>query len=238
MSGVKPWDEYEIKARYIPTFVSVVPLVQFLLLVMDRIFWSELINNISWMMVANLSLAFIVMLFMVQIQCTLGKHWIEESVFGKGGERFPTTDMLLYRGGLISREGKERLRKKISDFSDHDFSSETEEMKDPSNARLQAREAVGYVRTAVGRGAMTFQYNIRYGFVRNFIAGIVWNVIGCMGCFIFYGINNNWKPAILFIVYLIICVMLFAYKKRILERLAYSYADNLFNEFLIRSKGV
>ena len=40
----------------------------------------------------------------------LGKHWIEVSVFGKNGERFPTTDMLLFSGGIISREKKEQIR--------------------------------------------------------------------------------------------------------------------------------
>lgn len=32
MSDIKWWDEYEIKARYIPTFLSVVPMVHFLIL--------------------------------------------------------------------------------------------------------------------------------------------------------------------------------------------------------------
>ncbi|HML31957.1 hypothetical protein [Sporomusa sphaeroides] len=235
---MKPWDEYEIKARYIPTFLSVVPLVQLLLLIIDKTFWLELISNISWMLIANVSLSFIIMLSLVQIQCSLGKGWIEESVFGKGGERFPTTNMLLYAGGLISNEGKERIRQKISNLSGCTFSSQLEEKKDPANARLQAREASGFVRALVGQGRMTIQYNIRYGFFRNLIAGIIWSSIGSIGCSVFYAINGNLKLAISFTIYFIIYLMMFIFKRTILENLAFLYADTLYNEFLYQNKGV
>jgi len=229
---IKWWDEYEIKARYIPTFLSVIPIVHFAIVFFGGAFWDELLKSISWMLViANLSLSFIVMLAFVQFQCSLGKIWIEESVFGKGGERFPTTDMLLYSGGLISKQRKEQLRCRISDISGCAFSTEEEEHADPSNARLQAREAVGHVRTKVGHGVMTIQYNIRYGFFRNLIAGEAWASIGGIGCSVMYLIESRWKPMSLFIAYTLIFIALYLFKRTILERLAYSYADNLFNEY-------
>jgi hypothetical protein len=117
LSEVKSWDEYEIKARYIPTLLSVIPLVHFLILFIGGAFWKELIGNIGWMLVvANLSLSLIIMLALVQVQCSFAKHFIEESIFGKGGERFPSTDMLLYDGGLISIERKELVRKNGKTF--------------------------------------------------------------------------------------------------------------------------
>lgn len=232
MNKIKSWDEYEIKARYIPTFLSVVPLVHFLRLFVGSIFWKELISNIEWMLVvADLSLSLIIMLALVQFQCSLGKHWIEESVFGKGGERFPTTDMLLYNGGLISVERKEQIRNKITKLFKYAFSTANEENTNPSNARLQAREAVGCVRKNVKKGVMTIQYNIRYGFFRNFIAGVIWSTIGSLGCSVYYGVGGEWKFMSLFISYFIICMILFIVKKTILDKLAFAYADSLFNEF-------
>jgi len=229
---IKWWDEYEIKARYIPTFLSVIPIVHFSIVFFGGNFWDELLESISWMLViANLSLSSIVMLALVQFQCSLGKVWIEESVFGKGGERFPTTDMLLYSGRLISKQRKEQLRCRISDITGYTFSTEEEEYADPSNARLQAREAVGHVRAKVGHGIMTIQYNIRYGFYRNLIAGVVWATTGAIGCSIMYCLESRWKPMSLFIAYAIIFLALYLFKKPILERLAYSYADTLFNEY-------
>lgn len=232
MNKIKWWDEYEIKARYIPTFLSVIPIVHLSILFLGGAFWIELVKSISWMLIiTNLSLSFILMIALVQFQSSLGKIWIEESIFGKGGEQFPTTNILLYGGGIVSKERKEQLRNKISDTYGCIFSSENEEKNNPSNARLQAREAVGYVRKKVGHGIMTIQYNIRYGFFRNLIAGSIWAIIGSFGCSIMYFIEGNWKPLILFIIYTLIFLTLYIFKKTILEKLAFSYADALFNEF-------
>ena len=238
MPKTKWLDEYEIKARYIPTFLSVIPIVHFSILFIGGAFWNELVKNISWMLVfANLSLSLVVMLALVQIQCSLGKIWIEESIFGKGGEQFPTTNMLLYGGGMISKERKEQLRRKISKSSGTIFSTQDEERDDPANARLQAREAVGHVRTKVGHGVMTIQYNIRYGFFRNMIAGVVWSTIGSLGCSVLYFIDSKWKPMSLFITYFLIFAALYLLKRSILGKLAFSYADTLFTEFSSLIKG-
>jgi len=233
MNKTKFWDEYEIKARFIPTFLSVAPLVHFLILFLGEAFWKELIGNIGWMLiVADLSLSLIVMLALVQVQCGFAKHWVEESVFGKGGVRFPTTDMLLYNGGLISFERKEQIRNRITEQFSVKLSSRDEEKNKPDNARLQAREAVGHVRSTVGKGAMTFQYNIRYGFFRNLFGGVIWGAVGSLGCSVIYGINNNWKIMSLFIVFFVIYLIMFFFKKMLLEKFAFTYADTLFNEFL------
>lgn len=233
MTKFKSWDEYEIKARYIPALISVIPVVHFLILFVGMGFWQELIGNISWMLViTNLSLSLMVMLAIAQFQSSLGKIWIEESIFGKGGGRFPTTNMLLYNEGLISKDRKDLLRKRISEMSGCIFSSEKEEKDYPENARLQAREAVGQVRSKVGHGIKTIQYNIRYGFFRNLIAGTAWSPIGSLGCSILYFTQSRWEPMILFLIYFAVFSVLYAFRKVILERLAYNYADNLFNEFL------
>jgi hypothetical protein len=234
----KSWDEYEIKARYIPTFLSVIPVAHFLILFVGMSFWQELIGNISWMLViTNLSLSLIVMLAIAQLQSALGKIWIEKSIFGKGGDRFPTTNMLLYNEGLISKDRKDLLRKKISEISDYTFSSEKEEKDDPENAKLQAREAVGYVRSKLGHGVKTIQYNIRYGFFRNLIAGAAWSCIGSLSCSILYYSHSEWKTMSLFLIYFAAFSALYTFRKTILERLAYDYADNLFDEFLSQYQG-
>ena len=238
MKRSKSWDEYEIKARYIPTFISVIPIVHFAIIFLGKSFWNELADNISWMLVvANLSLSLIVMLALVQIQSSLGKSWIEESIFGKGGVNFPTADMLLYSGGFISKQRKEQLRRMISDLSGSTFSTEDEERDNPLNAKLQAREAVGHVRAKVRHGTMTIQYNIRYGFFRNLIAGVGWATFGSLGCAVLYCLDANWKPMILFIVYFLIYTILYLQKGMILRKLAFNYADSLFTEFLSQMKG-
>lgn len=234
MNKVKAWDEYEIKARYIPTFLSAIPISQFLILLLGEAYWKELATNVSWMIViSNLGLSLIIVLAMVQIQSSLAKYWIEESVFGKGGERFPTTEMLLYSGGLISGQRKEQIRNKIIQLFGCTLYSESDEQNNAIQARLQARESVNSVRGIVGRGVMTFQYNIRYGFFRNLIGGVIWSVFGSIGCTIIYGIDNDWKAMSLFIALASIHLALYLGRKVILSKLAFTYADTLFNEFLL-----
>ena len=239
MKNIEIWDEYEIKARYIPVFLSSIPMVHFLMIFLGDAFWKELISNIGWMLiVANLSISFIVMLALVQFQCGLAKHWIEESVFGKGGIRFPTTEMILYSGGLISKDMKEQMRNKIFDKFGSKLSSVDEEIRDPNNARLKAREVVGLVRNSIRESILVFQYNIRYGFFRNLIGGVIWSSFGSTGCAIIYGLGNNWKAMSFFAVCLIAHISLYIFKKAVLEKLAFSYADSLFVEFLRTKKGV
>jgi hypothetical protein len=234
---IKWWDEYEIKARFIPVFISMIPLVHFLILFVGLAFWKELISNVGWMLVADIGLSLIIMLALVQAQCGLAKYFIEEPIFGKGGAHFPTTDMLLYKEGLISKTRKELLRNTIRELFDCAFSTEVEEIENPSDARLQAREAVGHVRTYVGRGIMTFRYNIRYGFFRNFTGGVIWGVLGSIGCSALYGLKGEWAIMSLFAAYLIVFLLLFFYRKNILGHLAFTYADSLYNELINKYKG-
>lgn len=207
------------------------------MLFLGQSFWANLSAGISWMLVANIGLSLIVMIAFVQIQCGFSKYWIEEAIFGKGGINFPTTDMLLFNNTLISTERKEQIRNKITKLSGCKFSTIDEENNNPINARLQVRDAVNSVRTVVGKGNMTLQYNIRYGFFRNFIGGVIWSGIGSLGCSIIYGIDNDWKPMILFLTLLIIHILTFLFKKHILDKFSFSYADYLFNDFLEYRKG-
>ena len=232
-------DEYEIKARYIPVLLSVMPVAHLLLQLFGGTFLKELAIGINWIPAAsNLSLSFLGTVALAQFQCSLGKHWIEEGVFGRRGERFPTTDMLLYENEMISRERKAQIRAIVSELYGCTLSDECEESTDPETARLRAREAVGQMRATVSRGTMTITYNIRYGFFRNLIAGVIWSVIGSVGCSIYYGSASSWKVMVLFISWAAGHLALFIFRERILADLASAYADALFGEFINQTRGV
>ncbi|MFZ4438866.1 MAG: Mov34/MPN/PAD-1 family protein [Syntrophales bacterium] len=59
MSNPKSWDEYEIKARYIPCFIAAIPPVHFLIQLLGPSFWETIIRNVGWMLVANISLSLV-----------------------------------------------------------------------------------------------------------------------------------------------------------------------------------
>ena len=229
-------DEYEIKARYIPTFICMIPLADFLFTFLGDKFFVELANSFSWLLVGKISVSFIFMIAFMQVQCSIGKHLIEESIFGKGGINFPTTKMLLFCEGMLSEDRKRQIRDKILIDASILLSTKEEEKSNFSDAQLRAREAVNAIRNIVGKGSKTIKYNIRYGFFRNLIGGCLFVFIGSFACVIYY-LNKDWNALIFFGVYLVFFVLFFALKRKILGSLAYSYADRLFSEYLTSNKG-
>jgi len=232
MSNPKSWDEYEIKARYIPCFVTAVPLVHFLIQFAGMSFWETLVNNIGWLLIANTSISLIATLALIQLQCGLAKHWVEEGVFGKSGIKFPTTNLLLYENHVLSRSMKEAIREKI--FNDFNFKimNDVQECDDVEEARRLVREAVGFIRGHVRKGLMTHQYNIRYGFMRNLIGGTLWACAGSIGSGVMYGLQKNWEPTALFACSALFFSLILIFKKIILSKFARQYAEILFSEYL------
>ena len=237
MSMPKSWDEYEIKARYVPCLISVIPFIHFLTLLLGESFWKSFSDNIGWLLVADLSFSIVIAIALIQIQCGIAKHWIEESIFGKGGKYFPTTNMLLFSDQTLSESSKMSLREKML----HDFKfklmDEDQESRDKEEARRLSREAIGFIRGFVRKGAMTYQYNIRYGFMRNLIGGFFWAIAGGLGSSIMYSLSRDWKASGLFLSIAIIFLSLFFFKKQILNKLAYQYAETLLNEYLTIKEG-
>jgi len=234
MSKIKAWDEYEIKARYIPCFVAAVVPVHFCIQFLGESFWKTMVTNIGWLVVANVSLSLVVTLALIQLQCGIAKHWIEEGIFGKGGINFPTTTILLFQDSFLSRSMKVAVREKIAKDFNFQLMDASQEKIDIDEARRLAREAVGFIRRYVDKGIMTYQYNIRYGFMRNLIGGALWGLAGSAGCTIWYGLHKNWQAVALFTVCTILFALLFLFRKRVLERFAYQYAETLLNEYIIQ----
>jgi hypothetical protein len=229
-------DEYEIKARYIPTFICMIPLADFLFSFLGGKFFVELENSFSWMLFGKLSVSFIFMVTFMQIQCFIGKHLVEEIIFGKGGINFITTKMLLFCGGMLSEDRKKQIRDKIFIDTSILLSTKEEEKSNLPDAQLKAREAVNAIRNIVGKGLKTINYNIRYGFFRNLIGGSFFVFLGSSACIVYY-INKNWNILIFFGIYFVFFILLFVLKRKILESLAYSYADRLFSEYLTLNIG-
>lgn len=232
MSLPKAWDEYEIKARYIPCLLAAVLPVHFAIQFLGNAFWEAIAKNIGWLVVTNLSLSVIVALALIQLQCGIAKHWIEEGIFGKGGINFPTTTLLLFQDPFFSRKMKLAIREKIQKDFNFELMDETQEHSDVDEAIRLARDAVGLIRRFVGKGVMTFHYNIRYGFMRNLIGGVPWGLLGGIGCAIWYGLQKHWQASIFFIVCAILFSALLLFRKMILHKFSHQYAETLFIEYM------
>jgi len=235
MSYKSKLDQYEIVARYIPAIISVIPVSHFFLTVFTSDFIKSLTNGVSWMLVADLSIPIVFGIAIVQLQTWFSKTFVEEKVFGPGGKNFPTTNILLYSERLYSKAKKDELRTLIKCKYGIELPTEAYEMNNLEEVRLQCREVVSQIRRTVANGGMVRSYNIRYGFLRNLIGGIIW-LFGAIGNSIYYGINNEYKTAIFFGIWAFVVILLYILKRSILEKAAFTYADALFTEFLSDNK--
>ena len=232
MDKITPWDEYEIKVRYIPCLITAIFPAHFCVQFLGEAFWKTIATNIGWMLAANISLSLILTLALIQLQCGIAKHYFEESIFGKGGINFPTTNMLLFCTSFLSKNMKKAIREKIKNDFNLILMDAEQERLDLDEAKKRAREAVGLIRKLVGRGIMTYQYNIRYGFIRNLLGGSLWGLAGSVVCAVQYGMEGSWKPASFFILFSACFIFLLLFREKILRSYANQYADTLINEYM------
>ncbi len=233
---LKDMDEYGIKARYIPTFLAVVPFVHFLIILVGPSFWSDIADSMKWMLISNFSFSLVLMVALVEFQCGMAKVLIEYDVFGEGGRYFPTTDSLLYSGGIISREMKDKVHDRIKKVFGCTLYDASQEEQDPENARDLAREAICKVVRFVDKAPIVKGYEIRYGFFRNLIGGVIFCGIGSLGSAVVYGLEQNWRIMSFFLLIIYFYMILYGCRKLILRRLSLAYADNLLLVFLERTE--
>lgn len=231
MSFKRKLDKYEIIACYVPSIISIIPLSHFIVIFFGKIFLESIVESVKYMIIADLSVSTVLGIAVVYIQTWFSKSFVEESVFGKGGINFPTTNILLFSKGLYSKARKIELRALIKEKFNVVLPNEKKELENTEEAQMQCREIVSQIRKKVANQGMVRSYNIRYGLLRNFIGGIVW-MPGSLASAIYYGLQNEIKLMIFFGVWTIIFILIFGLKKIILERAAFNYADALFTEFL------
>lgn len=164
-------DEYDIKARALPAFLSIMPILLFshfylyskLPKFLDSLFKMKLFGDIS--------AAIIFTYLFMQICRFVSKKFYQDTYFNKDELNMPTTDYLMWSNDRYSREYKRKIHDKIKKAFGIALLASEEEAKDELEARKRIVEAVGHVRNQVKRGYLLHQHNIEYGFMRNLIGG-------------------------------------------------------------------
>ena len=140
--------------------------------------------------------------------------------------------MLLFWDYFLSTSMKNAIREKVLRDFNFELMDENQEQINFDEAKKRCREAVVFIRRYVGRGVMTYQYNIRYGFIRNLLGGTFWVFAGSIGCAYWYGIGENWRASSVFVLCSIIFTILLLFKERVLKKYACQYAETLLSEYM------
>lgn len=152
-------------------------------------------------------------------------------LFKENETNMPTTEMLLYKNRLMSRNENDNIRRKV--FTDFGLTmmSPDEELQDEREARLNIVAAVGKIRNVTRNDKILVQANYRYGFCRNLLGGLIWALIILVAIFVGcrFVSSSYWRIPLIGIALVIVQGLLYywSYKAR-----AKNYARTLFNAYM------
>jgi len=225
-------DEYEIKARYIPAILNSLPLIMLVSLAKKDILFSLFSASSLFLIVENISFSAVFIIFLIHIQGFIAKYLFEEIIFDREN-KFPTTIMLLWRDKRLSNQYKIQIHKKIAmDFQLSLLSPENEK-KSINEAIKLVKDAVSLIRRNVGKGTLTFQHNIEYGFMRNFFAGTIFSIpIAILNIIIFNLWVINIYGTVISTIALLVYTISLLFSRPVLKKIAENYANMLFSDFM------
>lgn len=228
----KLFDEYELKARYMPSILASVPLIMLSSIFEPEVFISLFRTAEFFLVVKDIGLSLVVIFLLTHFQRFIGKYLIEFYLFD-AESRFPTTEMLLWSDNTLSRASKNKLHNQIKEDFGIDLLNANLERHDTTEATKLAIEIVALIRRRVGKGVLTYQHNIQYGFMRNLIAGSILSLpSSLLAIYVFAVVKPNLVGAIIASVYSVLYFLLMVFYRQILRRLASNYAKVLFAEYL------
>lgn len=222
---------YTLFARFMPTFLSSLPLIIFIFFINAVCDVSKLTNHILAINICGVSSYVILIYFISQIIRATSKHYENKLFINNTG--FPTTYFMTYSDHKYSDEFKNKYREKVAKLFNFTLLTKEEEISDPAEAVKRLNEATRLVIPYVGNGKLVLQYNTWYGFMRNLIGSLVYSIVLC-------SINVILSRTVIidnlyFSVSLILAsiyVILFLFKTPLLKQYAENYADKLLSEFM------
>ncbi|NTU46338.1 hypothetical protein HGA88_01810 [Candidatus Roizmanbacteria bacterium] len=235
---MKSFDEYSIRAKIYPAILTSLPFYIFYFSWLnDHVgrLLNQIVNSTNWSSALSLSsgasLQAAITFFFIEINRYISKFIFEKIVFASEFN-FATTNLLLYTNNEFSENYKNIIRKKVYDVFKIKLPTRRYESTNIKEARKLINEAVGLIRERVKKGSLLHEYNIRYGFARNFIGGCVIALLVSLFNIIFFSIVKIIIPIYISVVLSFIYLSALLMSKIILNKLGHEYAKKLYSEFL------
>ena len=223
-------DEYDIKAKAIPSFFSTIPI---LVLVYFYLYpWmKDFIEFIMGAEILGLLSGSVIFTFTFMEICRLiGVQY--EDVYFKDGLHMPTTNLLMYSDSTFTQPYKDRLRSKIKNDFGIDLPGEAEELENQQSTRQAIKEAVGFVRKQVKKGYLTHHKNIQYGFARNLVGASTLGLVFSIASIILFQKIAHSDALTISVVIAATYFLIVLLSRLILNKLGRIYAKTLFEEYL------
>lgn len=233
-------DKYIRKARVYPAIIGLVPISILLAMCMNLWFphCQVAVGNVKWLISLTIGSAVVVAavgFFIRDVFRETAKILFETRVFKEDKSEMPTTKLLLWKNKHYSKEVHDNISAKVKEVLDLHLPSEEEELQDLDEAKRTIVHVVDLM-LADTRGDMVLrQYNIEYGFCRNYLGACVWS----LGLIVLFGGINiffNWLPCYDIVIAFVLQLGAMGIIYLFLERRGWAFARVLIRTFMNKHK--
>lgn len=228
-------DKYIRVARVYPAVIGMLPTCILLAMCMGEWFpqYEAVVGNVKWVLclVGGTALASMAVGYLVREVFKETSKWLfQYPMFKKDETEMPTTKMLLWQNAAISPAYHKVIAAKVKATFGIKLPTAEEEKADLALARKTIADAVYQIRQNCRGDEILRQYNIEFGFCRNYLGASVWSVLFIISI----GVTNffyGWLPWWTIVVALVLQVLLMAGSYMLLEVRGWAYAKYLFATF-------
>lgn len=228
-------DKYIRVARVYPAVLGMLPPCILLTMCMGEWFsqYQALVGNVKWVLcliggtvLVSMAVGYVIR----EIVKETSKWLFQYRLFKMDETEMPTTKMLLWQNAAISPDYHKVIAAKVKATFGIQLPTRVEEKTDPYMAKKIITEVVNQIRQYCRGDEILRQYNIEFGFCRNYLGASVWSIlfIFIMGIAnIFCGWLSWWALAIALILQVLLmrgCYLLLKTRGRV-------YAKYLFATF-------
>ena len=229
-------DKYIRIARVYPAVLGMFPTCILLAMCMGKWFpqYQTLIGDVKWILclIGGTALVSVSVGYLVSELFKETSKWLfQYPLFKKDETEMPTTKMLLWQNAVISPAYHKQIAAKVKATFGIKLPTQEEENADIGMAQKVIIEAVSQIRQNCRGDEILRQYNIEFGFCRNYLGASVWSIlfiviIGIVN--IFYGWLSWWVLSIALVLQVLLMVCCY----RLLETRGWTYAKYLFATFM------
>lgn len=225
-------DKYNRIARLYPAILGMLPICILLAMCIEVWFpqYLTMMGNVKGILcliggTATVSMA--VGYLVSEIFRETSKLLFQYPLFKKDETEMPTTKMLLWQNDAISPLYHKEIAAKAKKIFGIKLPTREEELANPEEAKRTIVDVVHQIRQH-SRGDMILrQYNIEFGFCRNYLGASIWSILLVLGLSIvniFYGWLSWWPLALALILQVLL--MIGCYK--LLDIRGWAYANYLY----------
>ena len=228
-------DKYIRVARVYPAVLGMLPTCILLAMCMGEWFpqYQALVGNVKWVLclIGGTALVSMAVGYLVRELFKETSKWLfQYLLFKKDETEMPTTKMLLWQNAAISPAYHKEIAAKVKATFGIKLPTREDEQADLSMAKKTIADAVYQIRQNCRGDVILRQYNIEFGFCRNYLGASVWSILLIIGI----GIANifcRWLPWWTVVVAFVVQVLLMVGCYGILESRGWSYARYLMATF-------